>query len=831
MATLIAVILGIFVALVLIYIFFKMLKYVFFALFFVFSLIPIICSRILYGVTKILHIDGFVYYLLGLCSVPSLLYLCLVHIPYTKKEKIIGKKEGFAKTRKERQITIGMLLFYNLLAAGFIYLYAYAPTDMYKTKFLILGCAYAIFSFFYACYKNFMWSHDYFDFYQRCMEWHQWESKECKPILEIELEKKINSLSMEICSIDKNRNKFAFEDIPYGRVIAFISYFNRTLENEEPVYFSPRMSKNEEELREYGTLITTRGIYISQPEKNDVELPFAGLYKVGKKNDLYEFEYGLSYGEEKRHFVSCKDVSINFDILNKSKNYEEVPLTMLRRKEKQEESLESYIKSSMEKAQKDFDKSQEFKNVQKSAELGGLASGVSQDAHIINDEVKSYMNGARGGGYAAEYGNNAYDRFSGKDVKNMAQDLDNGHQKLHGADRNVNGMNIQTKYYMSASESIGAAFEKGQALYLNEDGSMMQIEVPRDQYNQAVLEMQKRIQKGQVPGENNPNHASKYVRKGLFTYAQANSIAVAGTVESLTVDAMQGISCSLPGAGITAAITFASAIWNGQNLEDAAKACATSSLRTIGKNAAIYVLTMQLSRDKVTDVLGISKDFDEKVIKIYGPVSKNQLVSVADKVAAEIKATSIAKSQIGNLLGLDKVTGRAIIGGSVTAAITFGPDICRALQGKISGQQLLKNSAVTAAGMAAGGVVGTLIPIPYVGTMLGASAGGYIAKKALDTFVDDDAVVMFRILREEFLDIVMQNSLHKDEFDYVINETLVKVEEKQILQNMFQTGTPKEYADEFISRVVCEVLAKRPKVTLSMMEEGMEQMLNGKEAA
>ena len=134
--------------------------------------------------------------------------------------------------------------------------------------------------------------------------------------------------------------------------------------------------------------------------------------------------------------------------------------------------------------------------------------------------------------------------------------------------------------------------------------------------------MQKRIQKGQVPGESNPDNASKYVRKGVFTYAQANNIAIAGTIEGLSVDAMQGITCSLPGAGITAAITFASAVWNGQNLKDAAKACAISSLKVIGKNTATYVLTMQLSRDKVINIFQehcnscISKENLEKVTMV-----------------------------------------------------------------------------------------------------------------------------------------------------------------------------------------------------------------------
>lgn len=170
-------------------------------------------------------------------------------------------------------------------------------------------------------------------------------------------------------------------------------------------------------------------------------------------------------------------------------------------------------------------------------------------------ETKNLMDGQRGNGYGAEYGNNTFDRLTGKEVVNAAQQLDeHGRQVKWGADRIVNDQNIQTKYYKTASESVGACFEDKQAKYLNPDGSMMQIEVPRDQYAQAQVEMQKRIDSGQVPGAKPGDSPDPYLRKGAFTYNQSFNIAKAGTLESLSVDIVNGVISSTYACGISGAI-------------------------------------------------------------------------------------------------------------------------------------------------------------------------------------------------------------------------------------------------------------------------------------
>ena len=634
---------------------------------------------------------------------------------------------------------------------------------------------------------------------------------------------------------DINKNRFTSDAIPYGRALAFISYFGKTLYDEEPVYFSPKISPDGNELREYGILLTTKSIYISEKDNDDIEIPLEGIWNIYENDNDYTFDYGLLAGEPKIISIKKNSSSLDLDVLIKklkSLNYISQAMAQERVSTELSEAFASYEEDSVAKAQQTFDSNLHMADITKTSEIGGVGAGLKQNAEIYNNEVKNLMNGARGGGYAAEYGNNAIDRVTGNKVVNLAQDLENGHQKLHGADRNVNGVNIQTKYYKSATESIGAAFEHKEALYLNEDGSMMQIEVPRDQYNLAVQEMQKRIQTGQVPGETNPEHAKNYVRKGHFTYTQANNIALAGSIEGITVDTAQGVVCSLPGAGITFILSFANAVWHGQDIKEAAKQSTISGLKVMGKVTAIYTLTMQLSRDKIVNIFApkiMVGEPGKQVVKSFNYV-RNPIFSGAEKVAEGISTSTIAKSQLGKAIKLDKVGGRQVIGTTVTVAVVYGPDILKACSGKISADQFINNATVNTAGLI-GATLGTAIPIPVVGSVIGGALGSFIAKKIMDNFIEDDAVAMFKIMREEFLDIVMLHSFNKEEFDEIVSETIGNPKMSNILQAMYQSGTPKDYADALINAQVQMILSKREKITNDKFEEGMKLLLEDKSVA
>ena len=836
-----------------------------------------LCERLIFHITKFLHIQGLVYLLLGFCTPWSILYYLFAHLPYSFKEMYVKEKEFFKPKKEERYKALGMGASLLVPAIFFIAYFEnspimenYVPVMFYVTS----SCLYSI-------YKMIAWIRNNRIPYKNYVAWKKWTKEDAPDFVDTEIREKIEvmtrnltqntELQMDIISgsgtvasaiaaasgstlpsttkRSKERKIFTIYNMVYGRATAFLSYFGRNTETDEPLFFSPEMSPSAEELREYGILISDQGIYISQYERKDIELPFNGLWRVipiknteGSILESLVVDYGLDpiVQIERSNHYDLEKIKVLLDAVIETK----IPLSLFKGQvtTELEKVLDSAEKNSaIEATQQKINIQQNLSDISKEVGIGGIGDALLESKNIRTNEIKNYMDGSRGGGYAAEYGNNVIDRLRGREVVNLAQQLDEqGRQVKGGADRMVNGIQIQTKYYQTAAESIGAAFEHKQAQYINPDGTMMQIEVPRGQGKEAIELMKKRIKTGQVPGETNPDNAKKYVREGYFTYFQANNIAIAGTIEGISVDAAQGIKCSLPGAGFSSVMSFACAVWNGHDLKEAAKNSAKTGLLTVGKGALMYTATMQLSRDKIVNFLRLEWNKPKKgkppILRSFGSF-KNPVRGVADKTASSISRSKVAKSALGKKIGMNKMTGTKLISGTVTTAVVFGPDLCNAFKGKISGAQLTKNALVSAAGMV-GSMVGAAIvggSTAGIGAMAGAAGGGAIAsagaKKLLDKFIEDDAVTMFRIVREEFLDLVMLFSFSKEEFDKIVTETIAQENMAKRLQEMYQSDDPREDIRQDIEKSIQDTLSRRQKITNEMYLQGMQELLLEAEAS
>ena len=172
-------------------------------------------------------------------------------------------------------------------------------------------------------------------------------------------------------------------------------------------------------------------------------------------------------------------------------------------------------------------------------------------------------NTSQGHGFAAEKVNNLIDQLYGNDAFIIG-----GNNLKNGPDRLVNGIEIQTKYCKSATETISALFEKGTFRYINSSGNAMVTEVPSDQYKDVLSLMKERIRKGKVPGVKDVRMAEKLIRRGGISYKQALNTTQAGKLDSLMYDDATGaIACSYV-FEITAAITCAQALWSGKSLSE-----------------------------------------------------------------------------------------------------------------------------------------------------------------------------------------------------------------------------------------------------------------------
>ncbi|MGP1564560.1 MAG: hypothetical protein ACTTHU_03885 [Treponema sp.] len=90
---------------------------------YIFAIVPIIFTKFFEILSRILHIRRFSYYLLGIMSIPSFIYLCKVYAPYSKMEKFVDIKELFTERRKKREHALAMSCFLTLFSVALACIY------------------------------------------------------------------------------------------------------------------------------------------------------------------------------------------------------------------------------------------------------------------------------------------------------------------------------------------------------------------------------------------------------------------------------------------------------------------------------------------------------------------------------------------------------------------------------------------------------------------------------------------------------------------------------------------------------------------------------------
>ena len=445
----------------------------------------------------------------------------------------------------------------------------------------------------------------------------------------------------------------------------------------------------------------------------------------------------------------------------------------------------------------------------KKEEVTGIGAGVSGSAENYAANVK--FGSERGHGFAAEKANHLKDVWTGKDANIIGDD-----NAKNGADRLVDGVKIQTKYCKTGSKCISECFESNTFRYLNSDGTPMQIEVPSDKYDSAVQAMENRIKNGQIPGVSDPGKAKEIVRRGAFTYEQVRNIARFGTVQSLTYDAVNGIRLAGTSMGISAALSFAVAVWNGEDWEKALKGACHTGLKVGGIAWVSSVIAAQLGRTGIEQGLRGATDW---VVKGMG-------TKAASVLANSLRSgSSIYGAAATN--HLSKLLRGNIVTGIVTTLVISSADFARLFRGRVSGAQVFKNVATTAsgvaggtggwmAGAAAGAAFGSAFPVvgTAVGGIIGAFAGGTAASKvvktALDKFIEDDAKKMLTIVEKVFGELASDYLLSKDEAKKVIQD-FQKKDLPDTLRDMCASNNRKGFARRLLEPLM-EKLAKNRKL-------------------
>lgn len=339
--------------------------------------------------------------------------------------------------------------------------------------------------------------------------------------------------------------------------------------------------------------------------------------------------------------------------------------------------------------------------------------------------------GTRGGhGFSAEDANALDDFFLGNNV-----DKCGWKNTLNGADRIVNNVPIQSKYCRSASCSVNSAFNGAHGNYRY---TGQKLEVPRDQYNEALKIMREKILNKQVPGVTDPAKASDIVKCGNYTYDEAIKLAKAGTAKSICFDLKaQSVTC-ISAAGLSGVVSYISARNHGlspqEALKQASKDAGWSAAFAMGTGVATQqFLRTTAGRATEKAIENVAKAAVKEACKSHigrvivaqnaiGSAGKAAATEAGKKVAMASAKRTAAAALKGN-----------IITGTVMTVATSIPDTVKLCKGEISGKEFTKNTASRAAGIAGGSAgwaggaaLGTAI-CPGIGTAIGALVGSIAA--------------------------------------------------------------------------------------------------------
>ncbi len=357
----------------------------------------------------------------------------------------------------------------------------------------------------------------------------------------------------------------------------------------------------------------------------------------------------------------------------------------------------------------------EKKNSQNTATRGLETVAITD---CTNNQQWTRYRSRQAHGFAAEDANALHDMLHGNKVDKVGVD-----NIKNGADRIVNNnISIQTKYCDTATKSVNAAFENGQFRY---EG--MKLEVPKEQYDEAVRLMESRIRNGQVSGVSDPNMAKQIVVKGHCTYNEAVRIAKAGNWDSIKFDAKtQSVSCAFA-CGLSGVVGYATALKNGATQKEALKYAGVQAAKSGASTLVSGVAAQQLLRTEVGRNMAA---FATKAIK---PVIQSAMRTEFGKAVLSKTASAVAKTSVQGAAAtnvLTKALRTNAVVGTVTFAVTTIPDVVKLCNGKISGRQFAENTTSNAAGIgggwagaSAGAALGTAI-CPGVGTVIGGIIGG-----------------------------------------------------------------------------------------------------------
>jgi len=446
-----------------------------------------------------------------------------------------------------------------------------------------------------------------------------------------------------------------------------------------------------------------------------------------------------------------------------------------------------------------------------------------------------YFNEKTGHGFAAEDANTLNDELRFKQVDKVGTS-----NAKNGPDRIVNKFTkIQTKYYKSPEKTVDASFDSKTGLFRYKN---QLIEVPKGQRLKAIKRLKTKIENGKVPGIKNPQKAKDIIKEGDFTYTQAKNIAKAGNIDSIYFDIKNHIIISRNAFGISFAMQYANARWNGYSQKEAINLAIISGIKNGGFIMLLGVLSQQFLRIGIgRSFAGTSTTYSKHIVSAAykSPIGKKIIDRFASEILKKTVQGTAAKNAVVKILRSNAVTT------VIASTILITPDSYRAIiSKKISWKQFGKNFIVTtsgvggaSAGAVAGAALGTLV-LPGLGTWIGGAIGGLTggtlasigSKKIMDLIAEDDVIFMSELLQKTIARLSHDFMLSQNEIDKYVVSSVAKIIDMKWFYSMYQSGHGKpdfkkaqeEYAYNELEPLFQEILNKREKMVIPVFKTKFE---------
>lgn len=474
------------------------------------------------------------------------------------------------------------------------------------------------------------------------------------------------------------------------------------------------------------------------------------------------------------------------------------------------------------------------------AAAAGAAAVLSSETALFAEQNAS-VNTPGGHGFMAEDANTIIDRFLGRDAEVVGNDF-----AKNGADRRVNGVLIQTKYYKSARSTLESSFDHETGLYRYIDKTTnkpMQLEVPSDQYDSVLKHFEEKIRDGKIPGVTDPVKAKELVRKGNVSYEQAVNLTKPGTIESLLYDAKNGAVVCSCAFGISFVVATYDAYRKTNDLDKSVQAGITAGVQVFGISFVQHMLVSQIARTNAAKMLMQPSQF---LIEKLGSKATQGLVNSIRALSGKTAIYGSAASK-----QLARIFRSNVITTAITLAVFSVPETYSLANRRISAAQYAKNmsgitgSVVGGAGgaIAAGaiaskvaGAAGTAVA-PGVGTAIGIAGGfvggaaGAAASNAIGGILHEgDAVNIGRLLNAYVSCMSIEYMLNETELLY-LTEELDKVtsdEFKELFASFLQSEEQENVFRKFLTPRFETVITKREPFKLpdqSSMDKAFSEIL------